>query len=129
MLSSPCICLFIFVHAVYFVSLRYHDGYIAQNLDAATIHMQKLFYPKWWLDATDFWKNKPNTGDGVILFGPNLSETEYIASPKTIFLMVLSAVISSVLTLFLLACYMRYNNRKRRGLIGASRHDYIAINL
>jgi hypothetical protein len=25
---------------------KYHDGYIAQNLDAPTISMHKLFYPK-----------------------------------------------------------------------------------
>eukprot|EP01038_Epipyxis_sp_PR26KG_P012679 gene12679-17000_t len=50
---------------------KYHDGYIAQDLTQPNIHMKKLFYPKWWLDLTHFWDNKPNTGDGVILFEPN----------------------------------------------------------
>ena len=64
---------------------KYHDGYIAQNLDAPTITMHKLFYPKGkiilflililtlikeWLDATGFWNNKINRGEDVIMFQP-----------------------------------------------------------
>lgn len=49
---------------------KYHDGYIAQNLDMPTISMHKLFYPKEWLDATGFWNATINRGDNVIMFQP-----------------------------------------------------------
>lgn len=32
--------------------------------------MQKIFYPKFWLDLTGFWDSKINTGPDVILFAP-----------------------------------------------------------
>eukprot|EP01034_Spumella_vulgaris_P030165 gene30165-37332_t len=44
---------------------KYHDGYQALSLDAANINMQTMFYPKFWLDATGYWLNKPNLGPGV----------------------------------------------------------------
>ena len=37
--------------------------------------MQKLFYPKFWLDATGFWDSKINTGPDVILFA---SRDQYV---------------------------------------------------
>ena len=30
--------------------------------------MTKMFYPKYWLDATGFWNSHMNTGDNVLLF-------------------------------------------------------------
>jgi hypothetical protein len=53
------------------VITKYHDGYVAESLDQPTIHMRKLFYPKYWLDATGYWESKSNTGPGVILFSSN----------------------------------------------------------
>jgi hypothetical protein len=53
-----------------FLITKYHDGYIAQNLDTPTISMHKLFYPKEWLDATGFWNAAINKGDNVIMFQP-----------------------------------------------------------
>jgi hypothetical protein len=47
---------------------RYHDGYSAQDLDKESIKMVKMFYPKYWLDATGFWNSQMNTGDNVLLF-------------------------------------------------------------
>jgi len=39
--------------------------------------MQKIFYPKFWLDVTGFWDSKINTGPDVILFA---SRDQYITS-------------------------------------------------
>ncbi len=50
---------------------KYHDGYVAENLDQPAIKMRKLFYPKSWLDATGYWNGKPNSGEGVIMFASN----------------------------------------------------------
>lgn len=57
-----------------FVYRRYHDGYIATDLDKTTINMQKIFYPKFWLDLTGFWDSKINTGPDVILFASRDTE-------------------------------------------------------
>ena len=38
----------------------YHDGYIAEDLNATTINMVKMFYPYFWLKAVGFYKNPPN---------------------------------------------------------------------
>lgn len=27
---------------------KYHDGYIAEDLDTPDLRMKKIFYPKWW---------------------------------------------------------------------------------
>ena len=56
------------------VITKYHDGYVAEDLNEPTIHMRKLFYPKYWLDATGYWNSKSNTGPGVILFSSGEDE-------------------------------------------------------
>mmetsp|Transcript_15414 Transcript_15414/g.25781 ORF Transcript_15414/g.25781 Transcript_15414/m.25781 type:complete len:167 (-) Transcript_15414:1028-1528(-) len=55
-----------------FLITKFHDGYVAGNLDGDQISMTKLFYPKWWLEAVGYFdKNKGNFGPGVILFEPS----------------------------------------------------------
>jgi hypothetical protein len=49
---------------------KFHDGYRAEDLAEPTISMHKFFYPKWFLDASGFWNNKPNVGPDVIMFQP-----------------------------------------------------------
>ncbi len=49
---------------------KYHDGYRAENLDAASISMKRLFYPQEWLTAVGYFNNKMITGDNVIMFAP-----------------------------------------------------------
>ena len=61
---------------LYILITKYHDGYMSNSLEnPANIVMKKLFYPKWWLDATGFFNNKPNTGEGVIMFSSNPNST------------------------------------------------------
>jgi hypothetical protein len=52
---------------------RYHDGLKAVNLQGNTIELKQLFYPKSWLEATGYFKNKLNSGPNVIMFssGPD----------------------------------------------------------
>lgn len=47
---------------------KYHDGAIATNLDQPDIVMVKMFYPKWWLNITGYFNNKPNFGPDVLMF-------------------------------------------------------------
>ncbi len=37
---------------------KYHDGYVAEMLDQAQIHMRRMFYTPAWLDATGYWLNR-----------------------------------------------------------------------
>lgn len=46
----------------------FHDGYSALQLDQRDIKMTKMFYPKWWLEATGYFKNAPNEINGAIMF-------------------------------------------------------------
>ena len=100
---------------------RYHDGYRALDLDQPDINMQTFFYPKYWLDATGYWNNKPNTGPGVILFDSDPAPSS-VAVMGTI---VLTALASSLVTLFLGAYWVRYQTKNRR----FQNNEYISINL
>ena len=55
-----------------------HDGYYATDLETPKINMNKLFYPKWWLDVSGYFLSRPNPmGPDTILFGPSpISRTE-----------------------------------------------------
>ena len=55
---------------------KYHDGYRAENLDQPTISMHKFFYPKWFLDISDFFSRAPFFGPDVIMFQPSPLRTE-----------------------------------------------------
>ncbi len=74
---------------------KFHDGYIASNLNGTSIHMVKLFYPHWWLDAVGYFKNRPNHGDDTIQFMPN-PETLGINNSSffTFFLIIITSIVS-----------------------------------
>ena len=47
-----------------------HDGYVATDLKSPKIQMNKLFYPKWWLETSGYFNSVPNPmGPDTILFG------------------------------------------------------------
>ena len=78
---------------------KYHDGYIAENLDTPTIRMRKLFYPKYWLDATGYWDSKSNSGPGVILFASNeeiltLSQSNFHVFIAVVFTTIVVVILS-----------------------------------
>lgn len=98
---------------------KFHDGMIATGLDQPSIVMRKLFYPKWWLEATGYFLHKGNFGPGVILFEPtpetitsSSSALSYTAS------IVLVAVCSSLVTV-LGVMYVLHRQNKR--------HEYAPI--
>lgn len=77
--------------------------------------MQKLFYPKWWLDAVGYFTNPPNKGPDVILFSPNPqgtpSDAKVQAPTSTIQIVVVTAAISSVLTLLVTFLVLKGNQK------------------
>ena len=46
---------------------KYHDGYIESVVDS-NLHMERLFYPKWWLTASGYFLEPPEAGEDVIMF-------------------------------------------------------------
>jgi hypothetical protein len=52
-----------------FLLTSYRDGYSVSGLDQPTIQIKRLFYPRWWLEATGFFDH-PGNKDGI-LFSPN----------------------------------------------------------
>jgi dipeptidase len=76
---------------------KFHDGYSAEGLDQPNIQMKKLFYPKWWLEATGYFNNKINAAPGVILFSPSPDAIQ----SGTVPVVVLTAFISGALALML----------------------------
>jgi hypothetical protein len=73
---------------------KYHDGYRAENLDKEAIAMKKLFYNKFWLDATGYWNNKPNTGGDTIMFQPGPSSFSSSGSASS--MMIISFMIAVI---------------------------------
>ena len=101
---------------------RYHDGMIATNLGAAQIRMKKLFFPKWWLNATGYFNHHGHMGPGVILFDPS-PEAEAIRNQESVnytTTLLLTALVSSILTV--MATVYALNSNKRE-----VRHEYTPI--
>lgn len=96
---------------------KFHDGMIATALDQPTIVMRRLFYPKWWLEATGYFLHHGNFGPGVILFEPTPASADSSAVSYTASL-VLTAVGSSLLTVL---GVMYVVNRQNK------RHEYTPI--
>jgi hypothetical protein len=94
---------------------RYHDGMIATHLDAPTIVMRKLFYPKWWLNATGYFEHSGTFGENTILFAPAPEGSSSMFSS-----VVLTAVGSSFVTL-LAVMYVVHRNKQ------GNNNQYMAI--
>lgn len=47
----------------------YRDGFIIGGQDAATVEINRMFYPRWWLETVGFFNHPPNR-EGI-LFAPN----------------------------------------------------------
>lgn len=98
---------------------KFHDGAMAENLNGSAISMKKMFYPKSWLEATDYFKLKGNTGEGVILFEPSpiSGSTSY---SSLIFTAISSCIISMTLGFFIAN---KINNASGQ----PNRNDYMPI--
>lgn len=78
---------------------------IAMDLDKPTITMKRLFYPKWWLQATGYFLHHGNFGPDTILFQPS---PDTVAAPTmsygtaVLFTAVLSSIATVVGTLYVL---------------------------
>eukprot|EP01041_Mallomonas_annulata_P001289 gene1289-2493_t len=96
---------------------KYHDGYRAEDLDQPAVHMQKLFYPKWWLELTGFFNSKAAVGPNTLVFAPNPFAS---TSSSNTMVMIMSVIICSAFSLFVGVHLGRKYGERR---------DYISINV
>lgn len=79
----------------------YRDGYVV-NTTVASITVNKIFYPKWWLDAVGYFAVPPNNDPNLIVFSANPFATGSVSTTFWVVSMVLaviaSAYVSSILT-------------------------------
>ena len=81
--------------------------------DQPMINMKRLFYPKWWLEATGYFNHHGNFGPDVILFTPTPTATAGHSSVGYSAAMVLTAVASSVVTLLATMYVLKARQDKR----------------
>jgi hypothetical protein len=60
------------------VITTYRDGMVIGDTDKAVFTIQKMFYPRWWLEAVGYFNNKGNTNG--ILFAVNPTRYSYTSS-------------------------------------------------
>ena len=94
---------------------KFHDGYHAVDLDQPRIKMTKLFYPKWWLDLTGYFLNKPNTGPDTIMFA-----SQPISGSFLFFSVLLTGCVSLLVGMHVGA--------KGSSILGPKNHAYEMIN-
>lgn len=105
---------------------RYHDGMMALNLDQPLITMKRLFYPKWWLQASGYFDRlHGHFGPDAILFAPSPlgSSVGYYAG--LLFTALVSGAASVAVVLYVL---QRQQQGKLHGAsVFAARHEYTPI--
>jgi len=82
--------------------------------------MVKLFYPKWWLEATGFFLNKPTLGDGVILFSSNpnhatVTVTSVVSSVGAG--AIIAAFLATAVMSMMIGVWLGKRNRASRGYV------------
>lgn len=95
---------------------------IAMQRDQPQIFMKRLFYPKWWLEATSYFDHHGNFGPGVILFEPTPAAVVDAGASSTVSYtaaIVLTAVLSSIATMLATMYFIRARESKR--------HEYTSI--
>lgn len=60
------------------VITTYRDGMVIGDTDKAVFTIQKMFYPRWWLEAVGYFNNKGNSNG--ILFAANPTSYSYTSS-------------------------------------------------
>ena len=82
----------------------YHDGMIAMNRDQPMIMMKRLFFPKWWLQATGYFEHHGTFGPDTILFAPSptATGTSFGYSGALLATALASSAVTAMVTLYLL---------------------------
>mmetsp|Transcript_4731 Transcript_4731/g.6492 ORF Transcript_4731/g.6492 Transcript_4731/m.6492 type:complete len:670 (+) Transcript_4731:1-2010(+) len=107
---------------------KFHDGYIAEHLDTPSLVMKRLFYPKWWLDLTGYWKNAAVIGPDVILFDSNPAGSEATYSYGAMCTAVLVTAMTSIaLTALAGSYFVRFRDREPKLSLNSRKFGYVAI--
>jgi len=102
---------------------------VAEQLDSPKLVMRRLFYPKWWLDLTGYWKNAAVKGPDVILFDQNPAGSEKGAfSYNAMYTAVLvTALVSIALTALAGSYLVRYRERDHKMSLNSRKFGYVTI--
>ena len=77
---------------------KFHDGYI-ESIQDNNLHMDKMFYDKWWLTASGYFLEPPNHGKDVIMFATSPEGTTGKDLPRGglfVFMIIMSLVSISI---------------------------------
>jgi hypothetical protein len=83
---------------------------IAMDRDQPMISMKRLFYPKWWLEATGYFLHKGNFGPNVILFAPDAAQQPTMSYGAAV---LLTAALSSLATVVGTLYFIKHGQDKR----------------
>lgn len=86
---------------------HYRDGYVLTT-DTPTIGITKMFYPRWWLEATGYFRIGPNKSPSAIMFASReqaLSEGATVVSVSFYFI---SLLVTSLISVGIATVMMRY---------------------
>jgi hypothetical protein len=101
---------------------------MALNRDQPLITMKRLFYPKWWLQATGYFEHHGNFGPGVILFAPS-PDANAGAGVAYFAGLLLTSVLSCVVTVAAVMYYLQRQDKvQMTGGARIARHEYTPIN-
>jgi hypothetical protein len=109
----------------------FHDGMMALDRDQPLITMKRLFYPKWWLLATNYFEHHGNFGPGVILFAPNPTDADAGATSGVAHFagLLLTSMVSCAVTVAAVMYYLRRQEKVHMtGGVRIARHEYTPIN-
>ena len=97
----------------------YRDGMIISNTNMPIFKLQKMFYPRWWLESVGYFNQKGNPKG--ILFQPNPLSTNY--SENNIFYVILFSMFFSGIFFYFLGYYLG-----KKEFIFYERKKYFQIN-
>ena len=105
---------------------------MALDLEKPDINMKRLFYPKWWLEATGYFEHKGQFGPDAILFAPSPTSSNSASASLSYYSgLILTSVISSIATAALVMYYFQQQGGGKVQM-GAGmyvpRHEYTPIN-
>ena len=97
----------------------YRDGMIITSTDSPIFKIQKMFYPRWWLETVGYFNQKGNPKG--ILFQPNPLSINYLEN--NIFYLILFSMIFSGIIFYFLGYYLG-----KKHFIFYERKKYFQIN-
>jgi hypothetical protein len=85
---------------------QFRDGYVV-NTTVASIQVNKMFYPEWWLNAVGYFDIPPNNQTGAILFAFNPFSTGYVTTGFWLLSMFFTAAVAGMFSAIIALKYAK----------------------